>query len=50
LRGNLWLIALAALLRRIRTTSFARIADAGHWLHAEQPNAFLAIVEPFLAG
>lgn len=28
----------------------ARIADAGHWLHAEQPQAFLDIVEPFLAG
>jgi pimeloyl-ACP methyl ester carboxylesterase len=26
-----------------------RIADAGHWLHAEQPQAFLDIVEPFLA-
>ncbi len=28
----------------------ARIADAGHWLHAEQPQAFLDLVEPFLAG
>ena len=28
----------------------ARVADAGHWLHAEQPNAFLEIVEPFLAA
>jgi pimeloyl-ACP methyl ester carboxylesterase len=28
----------------------ARIADAGHWLHAEQPQALLDIVEPFLAG
>ncbi|HEV8677850.1 MAG TPA: alpha/beta fold hydrolase [Stellaceae bacterium] len=28
----------------------AKIADAGHWLHAEQPGAFLDIVEPFLAG
>jgi len=26
----------------------ARIENAGHWLHAEQPAAFLAIVEPFL--
>jgi esterase len=28
----------------------ARIAEAGHWVHAEQPAAFLALVEPFLAG
>jgi pimeloyl-ACP methyl ester carboxylesterase len=28
----------------------ARIPDAGHWLHAEQPQALLDIVEPFLAG
>ena len=28
----------------------ARLAAAGHWLHAEQPQAFLDLVEPFLAG
>jgi len=28
----------------------ARIADAGHWLHAERPQVFLDLVEPFLAG
>jgi pimeloyl-ACP methyl ester carboxylesterase len=27
----------------------ARIADAGHWVHAERPVEFLALVEPFLA-
>ena len=27
-----------------------RIADVGHWPHVEQPQAFLDIVEPFLAG
>lgn len=27
-----------------------RIADAGHWLHAERPQAFLDLVEPFLAA
>jgi pimeloyl-ACP methyl ester carboxylesterase len=27
---------------------FAVIDNAGHWLHAEQPAAFLAIIEPFL--
>lgn len=26
-----------------------RIADAGHWVHAEQQQAFLDLVEPFLA-
>ncbi|ROR35040.1 alpha/beta fold hydrolase [Inmirania thermothiophila] len=28
----------------------ARIEGAGHWLHAERPEAFLALVEPFLAA
>lgn len=28
----------------------ARIADAGHWLHAEQPQQFLDLVTRFLAG
>jgi pimeloyl-ACP methyl ester carboxylesterase len=28
----------------------ARIADAGHWVHAERPDAFLAMVERFLSG
>ncbi|MGD9615517.1 MAG: alpha/beta fold hydrolase [Alphaproteobacteria bacterium] len=28
----------------------ARIAEAGHWLHAERPRAFLERVEGFLAG
>jgi pimeloyl-ACP methyl ester carboxylesterase len=27
----------------------ARIDDAGHWVHADRPEAFLARVEPFLA-
>ena len=27
----------------------ARVEDAGHWVHAEKPAAFLALVEPFLA-
>ncbi len=26
------------------------IAEAGHWVHAEQPRAFLELVEPFLAA
>jgi pimeloyl-ACP methyl ester carboxylesterase len=26
----------------------ANIENAGHWLHAEQPTAFLAVVEAFL--
>jgi pimeloyl-ACP methyl ester carboxylesterase len=27
-----------------------RIAGAGHWVQAERPDAFLAAIEPFLAG
>ena len=29
--------------------SFIEIKDAGHWIHAEQPKAFLEAVETFLA-
>ncbi len=32
------------------TARIERIADAGHWLHAERPQAFLDLVEPFLTG
>lgn len=39
-----------AIRRFFPNARIARIADAGHWLHAEQPDAFLALVEPFLAG
>lgn len=28
----------------------ARVPEAGHWLHAERADAFLALVTPFLAG
>ena len=28
---------------------FASVAGAGHWLHAENPAGFLALLEPFLA-
>jgi pimeloyl-ACP methyl ester carboxylesterase len=28
---------------------FATVPDAGHWVHAENPQGFLALVEPFLA-
>jgi pimeloyl-ACP methyl ester carboxylesterase len=27
-----------------------RIGEAGHWVHAERPQAFLDLVEPFLAA
>lgn len=30
--------------------SLQRVADAGHWVHIEQPAAFLRLVEPFLAA
>jgi pimeloyl-ACP methyl ester carboxylesterase len=32
------------------TVRFVTIADAGHWVHAEQPEKFLAVAAPFLAG
>jgi pimeloyl-ACP methyl ester carboxylesterase len=38
------------ILRLFPNARIARIANAGHWLHAEQPRAFLQLVEPFLAG
>ncbi|HAV25177.1 MAG TPA: alpha/beta hydrolase, partial [Bacteroidetes bacterium] len=28
---------------------FVEISDAGHWVHAEQPNAFYNVVLDFLA-
>src|SRR5262249_6887358 len=34
--------------RMFPKAEIARIENAGHWLHAEQPAAFLAIVQPFL--
>jgi esterase len=34
--------------RLFPSASIARIAGAGHWLHAERPQAFLDLVEPFL--
>jgi len=37
--------AIEALFPRAR---FARLADAGHWLHAQQPRAFEAAVRTFL--
>jgi esterase len=39
-----------AIRRRFPNGRLARIPDAGHWVHAEQPQAFLDIVEPFLAA
>lgn len=36
-------------LRLFPRAAFARVEKAGHWLHADNPNGFLAEVEPFLA-
>src|SRR5712691_2844871 len=36
--------------RLFPNAQIARIAAAGHWVHAEQPQAFLGLVEPFLAA
>jgi len=32
------------------TAEFATVPRAGHWVHAENPEGFLALVEAFLAG
>jgi len=37
-----------AIRRLFPKAEIARIPQAGHWLHSEQPQAFLARVEPFL--
>jgi pimeloyl-ACP methyl ester carboxylesterase len=39
-----------AMRRLFPEASFERIENAGHWVHAEQPAAFLDIVGPFLAA
>lgn len=39
-----------AVRRLFPRAAVERIADAGHWVHAEQPQAFLAVVERFLDG
>ena len=40
----------SAIRRRFPNAQIARIQNAGHWVHAEQPAAFLEIIEPFLAA
>jgi pimeloyl-ACP methyl ester carboxylesterase len=40
----------AAVHRLFPNATLARIAGAGHWVHADQPEAFLDTVELFLAG
>lgn len=35
---------------RFPAARIVRIAEAGHWVHAEAPAAFLALAAPFLAG
>ena len=30
--------------------AFATIPEAGHWVHAEAPERFLAVLEPFLVA
>ena len=39
-----------AIERLFPQARIVQIAEAGHWLHAERPEAFLALVAPFLAG
>jgi pimeloyl-ACP methyl ester carboxylesterase len=39
-----------AIRRLFLRAQVVRIPDAGHWVHAERPDAFLAAVAPFLNG
>ena len=39
-----------AVRKRFPNARVEWISDAGHWLHAERPQAFLDLVEPFLAA
>jgi pimeloyl-ACP methyl ester carboxylesterase len=39
-----------AVRARFPAAEFAYVADAGHWVHAEQPAAFFAAVQPFLVA
>ena len=39
-----------AIRRLFPAAEIRRIDNAGHWVHAEQPSAFLSIVEPFLTS
>jgi esterase len=39
-----------AIERLFPSARIVRVPEAGHWLHAERPDAFLALVAPFLAG
>lgn len=38
-----------AVTARFRNAAVVRLAEAGHWIHTDAPEAFLALVEPFLA-
>jgi pimeloyl-ACP methyl ester carboxylesterase len=40
----------AEILRLFPAAQFTAIAGAGHWVHAEQPSAFAAVVLDFLQG
>jgi esterase len=40
----------AAIKALFPNATIAWIEDAGHWVHAERPEAFLSLVEPFLDG
>jgi esterase len=40
----------SAIRRLFPQARITRLEGAGHWVHAEQPEAFLQAVEPFLSG
>ncbi|MDQ7080055.1 MAG: alpha/beta hydrolase, partial [Paracoccaceae bacterium] len=38
------------ILELFPNAQFVEIPDAGHWLHAEQPRAFISAVQAFLGA
>jgi pimeloyl-ACP methyl ester carboxylesterase len=38
-----------AVTARFCNAAIVRLAEAGHWIHADAPEAFLGLVERFLA-
>ncbi|MDP1770929.1 MAG: alpha/beta fold hydrolase [Methylobacter sp.] len=47
--GNSDFVQLEDINSLFPDAAFSTIADAGHWLHVQQPDAFMARVEDFLA-
>ncbi|WP_431268834.1 hypothetical protein [Dankookia sp. P2] len=40
----------ARILALFPRAEFGTVAGSGHWIHAENPQGFLGLLEPFLAA